>query len=194
MHKAPTRHDKIGVASLNVGTLHGRAGEIAETLSCRRGDVCCVQETGWRGGAVRMVKGRNDKYKFLKKGCDSGTGCVEIVVAEKWVERVLEVRRVNARVTVLKLLFDKHILTVVSTYAPQIGLSEENKDEFWDTLVHVVSGISEREVVVIGGVLDGHVGRLAEGYEGLHSGSAFGVRNTEVEEYLSLGKLNKYIW
>ena len=39
MHKAPTRHDKIGVASLNVGTLHGRAGEIAETLSRRRVDV-----------------------------------------------------------------------------------------------------------------------------------------------------------
>ena len=38
------------------------------------------------------------------------------MVAEKWMEKVLEVRRVNARVVVLKLLFNKHnILTVVST-------------------------------------------------------------------------------
>ena len=57
-----------------------------------------------------------------------GTGGVGIMVAEKWVEKVLEVKRVNARVIVLKLLFDKHILTVVSTYAPQIGLSEEKKE------------------------------------------------------------------
>ena len=44
MHKAPTWHDIIGVtvARLNVGTLRGRAGEIAETLSRRRVDVCCV--------------------------------------------------------------------------------------------------------------------------------------------------------
>ena len=60
------------------------------------------------------------------------------MVAEKWMEKVLEVRRVNARVIILKLLFDKRILTVVSTYAPQIGLSEEEKDVFWDTPVHVV--------------------------------------------------------
>ena len=63
----------------------------------------------------------------------TGTGGVGIMVAEKWVEKMLEVRRVNARVVVLKLLFDKRILTVVSTYAPQIGLSEDEKDEFWDT-------------------------------------------------------------
>ena len=46
MHKAPTRHDKIGVrvAILNVGTTSGRAAEVAETLSHRRVDVCCVQE------------------------------------------------------------------------------------------------------------------------------------------------------
>ena len=42
--------------------------------------------------------------------------------------------------------------------------------------------------------LNGHIGALAEGYEGVHGGSGFRVRNTEVEEYLSLGKLNKYIW
>ena len=76
---------------------------------------------------------------------NSGTGGVGIMVAEKWVEKVLEVRRVNARVIVRKLLFDKHILTVVSTYASQIGLSGEEEDDFWDRLVHVVSGIRERE-------------------------------------------------
>ena len=51
----------------------------------------------------------------------TGTGGVGIMVAEKWVEKVLDVRRVNASVIVLKLSFDKRILTVVSTYAPQIG-------------------------------------------------------------------------
>ena len=47
------------------------------------------------------------------------------------------------------------------------------------TLVHVDSGISERDIVVIGEDLNGHVGALAEGYEGVHGESGFGVRNTE---------------
>ena len=53
--------------------------------------------------------------------------------------------------------------------------------------MHVVSGISEREVVVIGGVWNGHVGALAEGYEGVHSGSGFRVRNTEGVRILEFG-------
>ena len=55
-----------------------------------------------------------------------------------------------------------------------------------DTLVHVVSGISEREVVM-GGDLNGHLGELPEGYEGVHGGSGFGVGNTEGLRILEFG-------
>ena len=40
---------KLRIASLNVGTMHGRASEIVETLAKRRTDICAVQETRWRG-------------------------------------------------------------------------------------------------------------------------------------------------
>ena len=51
-HKAATQHDKIGirVANLNVGTLRGGAGEIAETLSRRREDYAVCKKQG--GGVV----------------------------------------------------------------------------------------------------------------------------------------------
>ena len=52
--------------------------------------------------------------------------------------------------------------------------------------MHVVSGISEREVVIRGD-LNGHVGALAKGYEGVHGGSGFGVRNTKVVRILEFG-------
>ena len=39
----------------------------------------------------------------------TGTRGVGISMAEKWVEKVLEVRRVNARVIVQKLLFEKRM-------------------------------------------------------------------------------------
>ena len=36
---------KLRIASLNVGTMRGKASEIVETLARRRIDICAVQET-----------------------------------------------------------------------------------------------------------------------------------------------------
>ena len=61
MHKAPTRHNKIGVrvASLNVGMMHGRAGEIVETAAEHwMYSMLCAKNKG-KGGAARMVTGTN---------------------------------------------------------------------------------------------------------------------------------------
>ena len=52
----------------------------------------------------------------------------------------------------------------------------------------VVSGISEREVAVIGGDLKGHVGALAEEFDGVHGVSGFGVGNTEGVRILEFGE------
>ena len=79
MHKAPTRHDRMGirVATLNVDTMCGRAREISETLSHIRVDACCVQETRWRGSAPIMVTGRNERYKLFWIGCDWNWWCLD---------------------------------------------------------------------------------------------------------------------
>ena len=53
--------------------------------------------------------------------------------------------------------------------------------------MHVVSGIRKREVVMIGGDLNGHVGASAEGYEGVHGRSGFEARNTEGVRILEFG-------
>ena len=45
MHKAPTRHDKIVVrlASLNVGIVRSRAGEVVETEPQKSGCMLCAR-------------------------------------------------------------------------------------------------------------------------------------------------------
>lgn len=39
-----------------------------------------------------------------------------------------------------------HIVAIISAYAPYVGLSMVEKDEFWEILVHVFLGTSEREL------------------------------------------------
>ena len=48
-----------------------------------------------------------------------------------------------------------------------------------DTCPDLVYSLRLPSKVVMGGDLNGHVAELAEGYEGMHGESGFGVRNTE---------------
>ena len=63
---------------LNVNTLRRRVCEVVETLSCRKVDVCCIQETRYHGGNCCTIKGKDTGYKFYWSGNDkvtAGVGC-----------------------------------------------------------------------------------------------------------------------
>jgi hypothetical protein len=53
------------------------------------------------------------------------------------------------------------VLNVISAYAPQVGLNENSKREFWEGLEDMVSSVPVGEKLFIGGDLNGHVGTLA---------------------------------
>ena len=61
-------------------------------------DVCCVQETRWRGASARTLTGKEHSYKFFWVGNSEGVGGVGILLAEKWVDKVIEVVRVCDRI------------------------------------------------------------------------------------------------
>ena len=123
-HSTPDAR-KLRLGTVNVGTLRGRANEVAETLERREIDVCCIQEAGWRGEGARHIDGRSKQFKLFWTGNSSGHGGVGIMVAEKWIEKVIAVNRVNDRLMSVKLLVGKTIMAIHSTYAPQQGLPKE---------------------------------------------------------------------
>ena len=61
----------------------------------------------------------------------------------------------------MKLVIGKQIVNIVSAYAPQVGLSAEEKDDFWDSFIIVLSGIPKQESIFIGRDMNGHVRRDA---------------------------------
>ena len=68
-----------------------------------------------------------------------------------------------------------------------MGLSAEEKDGFWDSFIIVLSGIPKQESIFIGSDMNGHVGRDADRYGGVHGGMGFGTRNAEGERILEFG-------
>ena len=167
--------------------MHRRSGEVVEVLERRKVDVCCVQEVRWSGESARLLTGRDSQYRFFWTGGSSGFGGVGILVGGKWIDKVIEVKRVNHRLMMLKILVGKRTVSIVSCYAPQQGLTELEKDRFYDDLISLISVLSEDELVMLGGDLNGHVGRNTDGYEGIHGGYGYGNRNREGERILELG-------
>jgi hypothetical protein len=85
----------------------------------------------------------------------------------------------------VKLLVGDLIFNVISAYAPEIGLNESIKKQFWEQLDALVSSVRISEKLFIGGELNGHVGSTRVGFDGVHWGFGYGSRNQEGEGILN---------
>ena len=94
--------------------------EVVETLSRRKVDVCCIQETRYRGGSCRTIKGKDTRYKLYWSGNDKGTAGVGVFVAEEWIEKVFEVQRVSDRIILVKLIVGQRVVTFLSVYPHRV--------------------------------------------------------------------------
>ena len=172
------------IASLNVGTLRGRSSEVVKTVSRRGVDLCCLQEVSLHAASARMIVGKDFCYKVFWIGIENGNGGVGILLAEEWVEKVYDICRISDHLMMIKLAIENNIITVLSCYAPHVGLGNTIKDAFHDLLNSTVNKVSATETLVICGNFNGHVGKVANGYEGVHGDHSYGLRNTEEERIL----------
>ncbi|ESO11454.1 hypothetical protein HELRODRAFT_183148 [Helobdella robusta] len=176
----------------NVGTLTGRSLEVVEELQRRMVDVAALQEVRWKGEGTRFVGAKGGRYKLWWKG-DDGTGGVGVMVKEELVEKVLEVRRRSNGVIVVVMVFGKVIVRVISGYAPQQSRKEEEKDRFYDDVSDEIGQAGLNEFVVLLGDLNGHVGADADGYDGVHGGWGYGIRNEEGRRVLELADAHSMV-
>ena len=109
---------------------------------------CFGKIHNWKRLQIQVFLGDNDQ----------GTSGVGVLLAEKWVDKVYDIKRVSDRIMLSKLLLGEAVLTVLSVYAPQTGLEESTKDAFYDSLQTVISELPDKEIVIPCGDWNGHVG------------------------------------
>jgi len=110
-------------------------------------------------------------------GGEERSDSVRIIVAEKWVDSVVSVKRHSKRVLNLRMVLDNGLLNILTVYAPHLGKPEEEKESFSNEVFHLVSCIPQNEMVVLAGDMNGHVGSSNVGYDGTHGGFGYGDRN-----------------
>ena len=163
--------------------MHDRASEVVETLTGRRIDICAAQESCWRGCSTQIITGKHCRYKFIWSGDISGFGGVGILVAEKWIKKIISVDRTSSQ-QILRLLMGRKILYIISSYALDSGSSEFKKDNFLN-LLSSISVVPSEEILLVCGDLNGQVGKISRGFES--TGRAwFWIRNSEGTRVLEL--------
>ena len=125
MARQRSKSQDVRTAIWNVSSMVSRSGEVL--LHRRKIDFCCAQETRWKGESARMLGANGGRYKFFWQGCNKGTAGVGVFIAERWIDSVVNVVRVNERIMYVKLVIGKQIVNIVSAYAPQVGLSAEER-------------------------------------------------------------------
>ena len=109
---------------------------------------------------------------------------------------MIEVKRISERIMVLRVTKisteGKSVLNIVSVYAPQVGRSTEEKGECYGVLGKVLSEISTNESLFVCGDMNGHVGKEADGYHGVHGGNGLTVVTWKVSCFWNL--LVPWIW
>ena len=117
-------------------------------------------------------------------GREEGYHGVGVLVAEEWIEKVLDVNRWSKRIMVLRVVVGRSVVNLVSVYAPQTGRGKVEKEEFFTVLGKILSDIDVGERLLVCGNMNGHVGAEVDGFEGVHGGYGFGRRNVDGEMLL----------
>ena len=170
---------KFKVCTVNVGTMKGRSREVVSMLKRRHADLCCVQEVRYKNGGSTTVGTGDEKYKLWYSGNEEGTGGVGIFLCQDLVQNVIEVVRYSDRCMKIIIVLGKSVYHILSVYAPQVGLSAEEKEAFRDSLEDIISHIPERDGLILAGDLNCHIGNIRTGYESVMGDYGFGTSNVE---------------
>ena len=106
-------------------------------------DISCLLEIRFREKSVRIISGKSAQYKLLWIGNGKGLGGVGIFLTQKWVDKVINISRVSDRMIVNKVLVQRIIISLISDltlYAPQYGLNNSQKDDFYGILINFFEG------------------------------------------------------
>ncbi|KAG5608974.1 hypothetical protein H5410_020255 [Solanum commersonii] len=149
----------------------------SEILKKRKINIACVQETRWVGAKARIVDG----FKLWYSGGSRDRNGVGILVDGDLKEQVVEVRRINDRLMMVKLVIRG------------LGLDEEAKKLFYEDLDEVVRGIPNTEKIIISGDFNGHIGATSNGFDDVHGGFGFRERNGGGTSLLDFAKAFKLV-
>nr|GEV26674.1 hypothetical protein [Tanacetum cinerariifolium] len=157
------------------GYSESRSDRSGSRVKAFRGIRVGSWNTKWKGYSNKEVNG----YKLWYSGSQTTRNEVGVILRACLKDKVVNMNRCNDRIISLTLVIEGETVNVISVYAPQVGLSEEEKKALWDSLDEVVRETSTDQRLILGGDLNRHIGETTEGYSIVDEGFGYGLRNEE---------------
>jgi hypothetical protein len=149
----------------------------------RRVNIFCVQKTKWKGQKAKEVE--DTDFKFWYTGITSTKNDVGIVLNKSIKDGVVDIKREGDMIILVMLLVGVLVFNIISAYTSQIGLNKSVKMQLLEELDVLVSSVPIFKKFFIGRDLNGHVGSIRVGFNGVHGGFGYGSRYQE-GDYLEL--------
>ena len=108
-HVEEVSHIMWGADAWNVSSIVRRSVEVVEAL--HKIIITVVQKR--RGGRLEV---RRCLVLLVEDTSYFGTSGVCVFIAERWIDSVVDVLRVNERIMYVKIVFGKHNVNIFSTY------------------------------------------------------------------------------
>ncbi|VDO91096.1 unnamed protein product [Heligmosomoides polygyrus] len=112
-------------------------------------------ETRWSYRKSRNI-GRG--FKAVLCGSPRTTSGVGIIVSERFRDSIVSVERFDDRLMKIVAAAKERLYHLFSAYAPQTGCSDQAKEEFWRLLDEKTAEVPPKDVIIVAGDLNGHVG------------------------------------
>ena len=179
--RRPGYANGLRVGTLNIQTLTGKVEEIVDVMERRKLDVLGLAETRWKGeGRRELRKGYRLYWSGNSEGRSSGVG---VVVRDGMKE---EVKGISDRIMKIRVTVKGRSLEIAQVYAPQVGCTAQEKEDFEEELQQQLNGQS----IIVMGDLNAHVGSERQGYENVLGAEGWGSRNEEGRKLLDFCKRN----
>ena len=115
----------------NIGSMTGKSSEIAGIMHRIKIKIACGQETKWKGSKVKEIV---EGFKLHYHGICTARNGIGIILSKEWQDKILEIKRISDRIMTMKIVSGNTMLNIISVYAPQVGCSQQEKDQFYENL------------------------------------------------------------
>lgn len=117
----------------------------------------------------KLDEEENFLWKFKIKTVTAGNKRVGILIALKWTNSVISVKRVSSRFLNIRLLIGSVMVSITCVYTPQPGLATLEKMFLRITSwMHFINKTFETKFVIAAGDFNGQIGKKYQGIEDQH--------------------------
>lgn len=117
----------LRVGSQNLGNMTASGREVACMMTRRRIGVLCIQETRWQGNKAREME---ERCQMFYSGANKERNGAGVLLDSERKEHIVGINRTSDRVMSVKLMYGKDTVYIISACAPQVGSSDEDKENF----------------------------------------------------------------